>query len=86
MARTYEEYSFGYKDLQELTGLSLDNLYQFKTRGDFDPESLGSVFLFLCRHARLELRKQAIDYMLNRELLDKPGLSQKRRRSRKATK
>lgn len=83
MARPPQEWSFGYSDLMDATGLTLENLYQFRTREDFDPEDFVSVVKFIARHGKLKLRRQMIDYMLSRELTEKPGAKKKERRKRR---
>jgi hypothetical protein len=83
MPRPPQEWSFGYTDLQECCELTLENLYQFRTRQDFDPENFESVVLFVARHGKLDLRRRMVDYMLTRELTEKPGAPKKQQRRKK---
>ncbi len=80
MPRTPQEWTFGYRDLMDATGLTLENLYQFRSRNDFDPENFASVVKFIARHGKLKLRKEILNYMISRELTEKPGLPKKRGR------
>lgn len=60
MAPRPKFFVWNYEDLIKLTGMSMEALYQARSRGSFDPENLGSVVLFLGRHGTQEFRTQLV--------------------------
>jgi hypothetical protein len=73
MPRTKEKYFWTYDDIQRLTEVSYNSLCQATTRGDLNPEDLRSIVLYVARHGTLELKREILDYCLNRILTEKPG-------------
>lgn len=73
-------FTYNYEDLQTLTGMELKALYQHKTRGNFDPENLESVLIWLARHAREDVRQRMVAYAISRELPEKPGRAKRPRK------
>lgn len=47
-----------YEDLNKLTGMSLNTIYQHVARGSFDPDSLLSICCWLAQFGTLEVRQQ----------------------------
>ena len=86
MPRDPQQWIFGYDDLIALTGLSLNSLHQHRRRGNFDPGDLGSIVLFVARHGHLELRREIIDNMLSRGLVDESRNRTRPTRKKKAIK
>lgn len=73
------EFTITYDDIQKATGLSMDNIYQYRRRGDLEP-TLEGLLLFVARHGKLDLRKRVINYCLERVLTEKPGRKRRRKR------
>ena len=68
------EFSFGYKELMDLTGLSQNLVQQHVSRGKLDPSKLESVVMYLATHARPDLRLALLDATLRRETAEeRPG-------------
>lgn len=68
MARTSTQWVFDYEDLSRLTELSHDSIRQAKSRGDFNPEILGSVISWVARHGTIDTRRLIMEALLVRQL------------------
>jgi|GEM_PF-5559577 len=68
MVRPQQQFTFNYETLMELTGLAQNALVKHRTRGNFDPERLDTVLLFIARHGTPELRMALIEHAIFREL------------------
>lgn len=77
MSRKPQVFSYTLADLSRMTGLSMNSVYQHKTRGGFDPEQPETVFIWLARHGTPELRRRMIDYALDFFLTENPGKDEK---------
>ena len=62
------EWTYNPATLAKLTGLSIDAIWQHRTRGTFDPDDLESVMLWLARHGRMDLRLKMVTSAVSREL------------------
>jgi hypothetical protein len=78
MVRTKTEFTYGFSEISELTGLSVNAVQAHKSRGNLDPTSLESVVLFAARNGTIALRRRIFDAMLG----ELPKASQKKRRKR----
>ena len=85
-----DQWIFNYEDLVELTGLKHNTIYQHRARGNFDPDDIWSVMLWLARHARPELRNQLVMHAIAREKTEigemKSSAKRKTRAARSKTK
>ncbi len=62
-----------YDDLLKLTPLSKNTLLKHVERGSLDPDDIGSVVLWLARHAHPEFQHSILRHALSaHELPDKP--------------
>ncbi len=49
-------FTYGYLDLAKLTNMATDTVYQHASRGEFDPERIDTVMLWLAKHGSDKLR------------------------------
>lgn len=66
VGRTKDEWSFGYDDLERITGLPRDTCIQHRVRGQFDPEKLETVVYYLLRHAKQDIREELVLSLVRR--------------------
>ncbi len=78
-----QEFTYNYQVLSRLSGMKMNSLHQAKCRGDFDPEDLESVVIWLARHGKASLRRRMINYALERILPEKPGRRGRKKPTRK---
>jgi hypothetical protein len=72
MAPPSVKYTWTIEDLAKVCGVSADAIYMAKMRGEFDPESFESLFPFVMRKGRKEIKLAMIEYGLLRERGEKP--------------
>jgi len=63
MSRPETNWTFNYADLAEITGLSVNAVYQAACRNSFDPSDLHSVILWVFRAAGDDLKEELIGEM-----------------------
>lgn len=72
MARRAAIFTWSYADLCELTGKSLQAVYEARSSGDFDPEVFATVIKWVTRHAtpafKIELMTFATQHFLTEQL------------------
>lgn len=84
MPRKPLAFEYGYKDIQELTGLTDGTLRQHHIRGYMDVTDLKSVILFIVRHATLDFRLELVREALDHERMKGFSKSPKRMAKKKA--
>jgi hypothetical protein len=84
MAREQITFSFNYEDLAELTDMSVDGIRQARSRNEFDPTDIASVFVWLGRKGTRELRLAMHEFGWH-DTSANPWTNQPRRRSPKKT-
>jgi hypothetical protein len=57
---------YNYATLARLTGMNYDAVCQHRSRGNFDPNDLASVLVWLGRHAKKDLRQRLLHAALDR--------------------
>lgn len=67
MARTHTQWSFDYEDLSRLTDLSEASVRQARSRGDFNPDMLGTVVTWIAKHGTMQIRREIMESLLIRQ-------------------
>jgi hypothetical protein len=73
VGRPRGQFTFDYEDLERVTGLPRDTCMQHRVRGQFDPEQLETVLLYIMRHAKEGLREQLALSLIRRSSESKVG-------------
>lgn len=60
MTRAKAEFGFGYKEIQDLTGLEYRTVLMHRVRGLFDPNDLWSLFCYFMRYGKKERLEECI--------------------------
>jgi len=78
MATAPQIFSFTYKDLQEITGLTKAGVSQHVSRGNLQAYDLTSVVAFIARYGKPEIRLEIMEKMMG---IDRQVLERGRRQS-----
>ena len=65
MGRPAENWTYNYKDIEKLVAKSSINMvHQAKSRGYFDPNDFKSVIFWIARHAKPEIKRELLEYIM----------------------